>query len=136
MANQSGVQYTLLNTDSAIVMTRTSNDAVVYLQTGSEYDESKEITVTKQSMAGNSVSIVPYGTQTINGLNTPIVLTEGGVTAKLTKSSDTAWTCVIGETLVLPVYEDNAAAITGGLEAGDTYRTETGVMMVVFTPEE
>jgi len=34
----------------------------------------------------------------------------------------------------LPVYADNAAAIAGGLEAGDPYRTSTGVRMVVYTP--
>jgi len=32
----------------------------------------------------------------------------------------------------LPVYADNAAAITGGLEAGDPYRTSTGIRMVVY----
>jgi hypothetical protein len=32
----------------------------------------------------------------------------------------------------LGVYADNAAAITGGLAAGDFYRTSTGVVMVVY----
>lgn len=34
----------------------------------------------------------------------------------------------------LPVYADNAAAISGGLTAGEIYRTSTGVLMVVYTP--
>lgn len=33
-----------------------------------------------------------------------------------------------------PVYADNAAAIAGGLVAGDEYRTSTGVKMEVYTP--
>ena len=32
----------------------------------------------------------------------------------------------------LPVYADNAAAITAGLQAGDFYRTTSGVVMVVY----
>jgi hypothetical protein len=32
----------------------------------------------------------------------------------------------------LPVFTDNAAALAGGLEAGDMYRTAAGVLMVVF----
>lgn len=32
----------------------------------------------------------------------------------------------------LPVYEDNAAAVTGGLNVGDPYRTSTGVQMVRY----
>jgi hypothetical protein len=32
------------------------------------------------------------------------------------------------------IYADNAAAISGGLVAGDIYRTSAGVLMVVFTP--
>ena len=32
----------------------------------------------------------------------------------------------------LPVYTDNAAALLGGLFAGDTYRTATGQVMVVY----
>jgi hypothetical protein len=32
----------------------------------------------------------------------------------------------------LPVYADNASAITGGLVAGEQYRTSTGVLMVVY----
>lgn len=32
----------------------------------------------------------------------------------------------------LPTYADNAAAKTGGLTAGDFYRTSTGVLMVVY----
>ncbi len=34
----------------------------------------------------------------------------------------------------LPVYADNAAAISDGLTAGDIYRTSTGVLMVVYAP--
>ena len=34
----------------------------------------------------------------------------------------------------LPVYTDNAAAISDGLSAGDIYRTSTGVLMVVYAP--
>jgi hypothetical protein len=34
----------------------------------------------------------------------------------------------------LPVYSDNAAAISGGLTAGEIYRTSTGVLMVVYAP--
>jgi hypothetical protein len=33
-----------------------------------------------------------------------------------------------------PVYADNAAAISGGLAVGDTYRTPTGVLMQVYAP--
>jgi hypothetical protein len=32
----------------------------------------------------------------------------------------------------LPVYSDNAAALAGGLQAGQMYRTATGVLMVVY----
>jgi len=32
----------------------------------------------------------------------------------------------------LPEYADNAAALGGGLTAGDFYRTATGVLMVVY----
>ena len=32
----------------------------------------------------------------------------------------------------LPVYSNNAAALQGGLHAGDTYRTQQGVLMVVY----
>ena len=32
----------------------------------------------------------------------------------------------------LPVFTDNAAALAGGLEAGDMYRTAAGVLMVVY----
>ena len=32
----------------------------------------------------------------------------------------------------LPVYADNAAATTGGLTAGEFYRTSTGTVMVVY----
>jgi hypothetical protein len=32
----------------------------------------------------------------------------------------------------LTVYADNTAALAGGLEAGDLYRTSTGVLMIVF----
>lgn len=32
----------------------------------------------------------------------------------------------------LPEYADNAAAIAGGLVAGEPYRTSTGVVMVVY----
>lgn len=32
----------------------------------------------------------------------------------------------------LPVYADNAAALAGGLVAGDVYRTSTGVLMVTY----
>lgn len=35
----------------------------------------------------------------------------------------------------MEVYADNAAAITGGLSAGDIYRTSTGALMIVYTPE-
>ena len=34
----------------------------------------------------------------------------------------------------MPVYADNAAAITGGAEPGDIYRTSTGALMIVFEP--
>lgn len=34
----------------------------------------------------------------------------------------------------LPVYADNAAALVGGLEAGNFYRTSTGVAMVAYNP--
>ncbi len=34
----------------------------------------------------------------------------------------------------LAVYADNAAAITGGLSAGDFYRTSTGQLMIVYAP--
>lgn len=33
-----------------------------------------------------------------------------------------------------PIYADNTAALAGGLVAGDTYRTSSGQLMVVFTP--
>ena len=36
--------------------------------------------------------------------------------------------------LGLPVYATNAAAITGGLEAGNVYRKSDGTLMVVFNP--
>jgi hypothetical protein len=32
----------------------------------------------------------------------------------------------------LPVYADNAAALAGGLVAGDMYRTAAGILMIVF----
>jgi hypothetical protein len=32
----------------------------------------------------------------------------------------------------LPVYADNAAALAGGLVAGEMYRTAAGVLMVVY----
>jgi hypothetical protein len=32
----------------------------------------------------------------------------------------------------LPVFSDNAAALAGGLVAGDMYRTVAGVLMVVY----
>lgn len=32
----------------------------------------------------------------------------------------------------LPEYSDNAAAIAGGLVAGEPYRTSTGVVMVAY----
>jgi hypothetical protein len=32
----------------------------------------------------------------------------------------------------LPVYANNAAAIVGGLDAGDVYRTSVGVLMVTY----
>lgn len=32
----------------------------------------------------------------------------------------------------LPVYADNAAALAGGLTAGQLYRTSVGVLMVTF----
>jgi hypothetical protein len=32
----------------------------------------------------------------------------------------------------LPVFADNAAALAGGLVAGEEYRTTTGVRMVVY----
>jgi hypothetical protein len=32
----------------------------------------------------------------------------------------------------LPVYADNAAALAGGLTAGQLYRTSTGVLMVTY----
>jgi hypothetical protein len=34
----------------------------------------------------------------------------------------------------LDVYADNAAAISGGLDTGDLYRTATGQVMIVYTP--
>lgn len=34
----------------------------------------------------------------------------------------------------LATYADNAAAISGGLAAGDVYRTATGELMIVYTP--
>ena len=37
-------------------------------------------------------------------------------------------------TYSLPIYADNAAAIAGGLQPGDLYRTPTGTVMVVYTP--
>jgi hypothetical protein len=36
------------------------------------------------------------------------------------------------EISTLPVYADNAAALTGGLVAGQLYRTSIGVLMVVY----
>lgn len=36
--------------------------------------------------------------------------------------------------LIPPTYADNAAAISGGLSVGSTYRTATGVLMIVYTP--
>lgn len=36
--------------------------------------------------------------------------------------------------LIPPTYADNAAAILGGLGVGSTYRTATGVLMIVYTP--
>lgn len=33
----------------------------------------------------------------------------------------------------LPVYTDNASALSGGLVAGDLYRTSTGVLMVTYS---
>lgn len=33
----------------------------------------------------------------------------------------------------LPVYADNSAAKTGGLEDGDVYRTSTGDLKIVYT---
>jgi hypothetical protein len=33
-----------------------------------------------------------------------------------------------------PTHADNAAAIAGGLTAGQVYRTSTGVLMIVYTP--
>jgi hypothetical protein len=32
----------------------------------------------------------------------------------------------------LPVYTDNAAALAGGLIAGDLYKTSTGTLMIVY----
>jgi hypothetical protein len=32
----------------------------------------------------------------------------------------------------LPVYSDNAAALSGGLVAGDMYRTAAGILMIVY----
>jgi len=34
----------------------------------------------------------------------------------------------------MPIFADNAAALTGLLVAGDIYRTATGQLMIVFTP--
>ena len=36
------------------------------------------------------------------------------------------------ENAALPVYTDNSAALAGGLQAGQMYRTSTGVLMVVY----
>jgi len=34
----------------------------------------------------------------------------------------------------LPTYANNAAALAGGLVAGELYKTATGTVMVVYTP--
>jgi hypothetical protein len=34
--------------------------------------------------------------------------------------------------VTLPVYANNAAALVGGLKAGDKYRTSTGVLMITY----
>ena len=54
-------------------------------------------------------------------------------------TGSTAWVDVSGITKTerlrmtnVPVYANNAAAITGGLSVGDVYRTSTGVLMIRY----
>lgn len=50
----------------------------------------------------------------------------------LNKTTQQSTKLEVGE---LPVFENNAAAISGGLTQGTFYRTSSGVLMVVYTPE-
>lgn len=62
-----------------------------------------------------------------------VVLGNGAVTEVLMNSLGTAKIRAGNLKLSsLPVYADNAAALDGGLVAGDVYRTATGVLMVTY----
>jgi hypothetical protein len=62
-----------------------------------------------------------------------VVLGDGAVTDVLAGSTGAARVRAGTLTLSnLPVYADNAAALGGGLTAGQVYRTSTGVLMVTY----
>lgn len=77
------------------------------------------------STAGNPVALYAAGEDANINLRlvpkgTGVVEVTGGIESDTLKLTG------------LPVYADNTAALAGGLVAGNTYRTSTGVMMVVF----
>ena len=62
-----------------------------------------------------------------------VVLGDAAVTDVLAGSTGAARVRAGTLTLSnLPVYADNAAALGGGLTAGQVYRTSTGVLMVTY----
>lgn len=60
------------------------------------------------------------------GVNRFTILTSGNV--GISKAAPNSAFAVVG----LPTYASNSAAISGGLTAGDFYRTSTGIVMVVY----
>jgi hypothetical protein len=62
--------------------------------------------------------------------DTPLITMLGGGNMGIGKTDPGSKLAIVG----LPTYADNAAALAGGLTAGDCYRTSTGILMVTYTP--
>lgn len=84
---------------------------------------------------GNHYSGVATGLDIAAGATSTRVVGPLWTTSVATPIADAGTTTSYqGVSALLPTYADNAAAITGGLAAGDPYRTSTGVLMVTYTP--
>ena len=84
---------------------------------------------------------IPVSIEIANITPIPVTLTvaERGPAGPAAVSSDVGNLATLGSDnlisvnfLNLPSHEDNASAISGGLEVGNLYRTSVGVLMVVF----
>jgi len=85
--------------------------------------------VYESRVINNGVSVYLYSLK--NAVQTGLVsLLEGNT--EIAGAESISLTAPVITLSGIPVYADNTAAITGGLGAGNVYRTSTGILMIVY----